>query len=136
MSLIRGHHSKCPCPVCIVPLDELHDLSKSFRLRSMQDAMAALDVYEESKARGEELLKALGLRPVKVSYITFYLAYIHQSCNTQNVLWIVAHSDPHDAISLNRLHALHLGLWKHLLNELKKILKSLGHEAESLFEEQ
>ncbi|KAG2123498.1 hypothetical protein BD769DRAFT_1628911 [Suillus cothurnatus] len=118
MSLIRGHHSKCPCPVCIVPLDELHDLLKSFRLRSMQDAMAALDVYEESKACGEELLKALGLRPVK------------------NVLWVVAHSDPHDAISLDRLHALHLGLWKHLLNELKKILKSLGREAESLFEEQ
>ncbi|KAG1876628.1 hypothetical protein DFJ58DRAFT_712860 [Suillus subalutaceus] len=118
MSLIHGHHSKCPCPVCIVPLDELHDLSKSFRLRSMQDAMTALDVYEESKARGEELLKALGLRAVK------------------NVLWIVAHSDPHDAISLDRLHALHLGLWKHLLNELKKILKSLGREAESLFEEE
>ncbi|KAG2117676.1 hypothetical protein BD769DRAFT_1629737 [Suillus cothurnatus] len=118
MSLIHGHHSKCPCPVCIVPLDELHDLSKSFRLRSMQDAMAALDVYEESKACSEELLKALGLCPVK------------------NVLWIVAHSDPHDAISLDCLHALHLGLWKHLLNELKKILKSLGCEAESLFEEQ
>ncbi|KAG2140624.1 hypothetical protein DEU56DRAFT_734807, partial [Suillus clintonianus] len=118
MSLIRGHHSKCLCPVCIIPLDELHDLSKSFRLRSMQDAIAALNVYEESKARGEELLKVLGLRPIK------------------NVLWSVSHSDPHDAISLDRLHALHLGIWKHLLNELKKILKFLGREAESLFEEE
>ncbi|KAG0695762.1 hypothetical protein DFH29DRAFT_984879 [Suillus ampliporus] len=117
MSLIRGHHSKCPCPVCIVPLNKLHDLSKSFQLRSMQDTMVALNVYEESKARSEELLKALGLRPVK------------------NVLWGVAHSDPHDAISLDRLHALHLGIWKHLLNELKKILKFLGCEAESSFEE-
>ncbi|KAG1739543.1 hypothetical protein EDB19DRAFT_1928076 [Suillus lakei] len=107
MSLIRGHHSKCPCPVCIVPIDELHDLSKSFRLRSMQDAIAALDVYEKSKTRGEELM----------SY------------------GIVAHSDPHDAISLDRLHALHLGIWKHLFNELKKILKYLGREAESSFEE-
>ncbi|KAG1868959.1 hypothetical protein DFJ58DRAFT_714136 [Suillus subalutaceus] len=95
MSLICGHHSKCPCP----------------------DAITALDVYEKSKTRGEELLKALGLCPIK------------------NVLWIVAHSDPHDAISLNCLHALHLGIWKHLFNELKKILKYLGHEAESLFEE-
>ncbi|KAG2123632.1 hypothetical protein BD769DRAFT_1741799 [Suillus cothurnatus] len=68
----------------------------------MQDVMAALDVYEESKAHSEELLKVLGLHPVK------------------NVLWIVAHSDPHDAISLNHLH----------------ILKSLGHKAESLFEKQ
>ncbi|KAG1802204.1 uncharacterized protein HD556DRAFT_1196826, partial [Suillus plorans] len=57
MSLICGHHSKCPCLVCIVLLDELHDLSKSFWLRSMQDVMAALDAYEENKACGEEFLE-------------------------------------------------------------------------------
>lgn len=101
----------------------------------MQDAITALDVYEKSKTCGEVLLKALGLHPVKVSHITLYFIYIHHSGNTQNILWIVAHSDPHDAISLDRLHALHLGIWKHLFNELKKILKYLGHEAESLFEE-
>ncbi|KAG1771113.1 hypothetical protein EV702DRAFT_1181527 [Suillus placidus] len=111
MSLIRGHHSKCPCPVCLVPLEELSELSKTSAFRSVEEAIAALNVYKVSKARGEELLKALGLRA--------------------NVFWLIAHSDPHQAISFDRLHALHLGMWKHLLEELKKILKALGRDAES-----
>ncbi|KIK79337.1 hypothetical protein PAXRUDRAFT_16380 [Paxillus rubicundulus Ve08.2h10] len=49
-----------------------------------------------------------------------------------NVFWIVLFSDPHKALSFNRLHALHLGLWgKHVLGELKKILAFLGQEAEA-----
>jgi hypothetical protein len=44
------------------------------------------------------------------------------------------YSDPHDALSFDRLHSLHGGLWKHLLAELKKILASLGREAEAAFE--
>jgi hypothetical protein len=43
----------------------------------MQDVIAALDVYEKSKTCGEELLKALGLRPIKVSHITFCFIYTH-----------------------------------------------------------
>ncbi|KAG1874443.1 hypothetical protein F4604DRAFT_1880894 [Suillus subluteus] len=87
MSLICGRGGKCPCPVCLVPLAELHDLSKTYPLRSMEEAKEALRVYGRSKAQGEEILKALGLRPVE-----------------------------------------------HLLGELKKILASLGREAEAAFE--
>ncbi|KAG1874046.1 hypothetical protein C8R48DRAFT_669675 [Suillus tomentosus] len=36
--------------------------------------------------------------------------------------------------NFDRLHALHAGLWKHLLGQLKKILASLGHGAEAAFE--
>ncbi|KAG1837031.1 hypothetical protein DFJ58DRAFT_718946 [Suillus subalutaceus] len=118
MSLIRGHHSKCPCPVCLVPLEELSELSKTFAFRSVEEAIAALNVYKVSKARGEELLKALGLRAVT------------------NVFWLISHSDPHQAISFDRLHALHLGMWRHLLEELKKILKALGRDEESKVEKQ
>ncbi|KAG1874106.1 hypothetical protein C8R48DRAFT_745988 [Suillus tomentosus] len=82
MSLIRGHHSKCPCP--------------TFAFRTVEEAIAALNVYKVSKAQGEELLKALGL-----------------------------------SISFDRLHAIHLGMWRHLLEELKKILKALGRDEES-----
>ncbi|KAG2750980.1 hypothetical protein P692DRAFT_201710246, partial [Suillus brevipes Sb2] len=53
-----------------------------------------------------------------------------------NVFWLIAYSDPHQAISFDRLHALHIGIWKHLLEELKKILKSLGHSAEAKLENQ
>ncbi|KAG2366025.1 hypothetical protein BDR07DRAFT_1449538 [Suillus spraguei] len=116
MSLIRGCSGKCPCPVCLVPLAELHDLLKTYPLRSMEEAKEALRVYECSKAQGEELLKALGLRPV------------------ENIFWIIWFLDPHDVLSFDRLHSLHGGVWKHLLGELKKILASLGREAEAAFE--
>ncbi|KAG1845088.1 hypothetical protein DFJ58DRAFT_717530 [Suillus subalutaceus] len=90
MSLIRGRGGKCPCPVCLVPLEELHNLSKTHALRSIGEAMEALRVYKCSKAQ-EYLLDHMYL-------------------------------DPHDALSFDRLHSLHGGLWKHLLGELKKIL--------------
>ncbi|KAG2151677.1 uncharacterized protein EDB93DRAFT_1240030 [Suillus bovinus] len=118
MSLICGHHSKCPCPVCLVPLEELSELSKTFAFRTVEEAIAALNVYKVSKTRGEELLKALGLRAVT------------------NVFWLIAHSDPHQAISFDHLHALHLSMWRHLLEELKKILKALGCDEESKVEKQ
>ncbi|KAG1811595.1 hypothetical protein EV424DRAFT_1327573 [Suillus variegatus] len=116
MSLIRGRGGKCPCPVCLVPLAELHDLSKSYPIRTVEEAQEALRVHKLSKAQGEQVLKALGLRPVA------------------NVFWLVLRSSPHDALSLDRLHSLHAGLWKHLLGELKIILASLGRDAQEAFE--
>ncbi|KAG1882566.1 hypothetical protein F4604DRAFT_1879304 [Suillus subluteus] len=117
MSLIRGCGGKCPCPVCLVPLAELHDLSKTYPIRTVEEGQEALRVYNGvSKAQGELILKALGLRPVA------------------NVFWLVLRSSPHDALSLDRLHLLHTGLWKHLLEELKKILASLGRDAQEAFE--
>ncbi|KAG2132824.1 uncharacterized protein EDB93DRAFT_1242892 [Suillus bovinus] len=65
MSLIRGVQCKCPCPVCLVPLNELSDLSKTFAIRTAKDAQDALAVYKRSKTQGEELLKSLGLRAVE-----------------------------------------------------------------------
>jgi hypothetical protein len=72
MSPIRGQNCKYPCPVCIMPLEKLHDLSKTFVLRSMQDAIDALNTYKISKGQGEALLKVLGLRAVVVSYSLSY----------------------------------------------------------------
>ncbi|KAG2037875.1 hypothetical protein BDR03DRAFT_933870 [Suillus americanus] len=96
MSLIHGHGGKCPCLVCLVPLAELHDLSKTYPLRSMEEAKEALRVYGRSKAQGEELLKALGLWPV------------------ENIFWIMWFLDPHDVLSFDRLHSLHGGPRQHL----------------------
>ncbi|KAG1742470.1 hypothetical protein EDB19DRAFT_1827677 [Suillus lakei] len=66
MSLIRGVQCKCPCPVCLIPLDELSDLSKTFATRTAKDTQDALAVYKCSKTQGEELLKSLGLCAVRV----------------------------------------------------------------------
>ncbi|KAG2029665.1 hypothetical protein BDR03DRAFT_880244 [Suillus americanus] len=119
MSLICGVQCKRPCPVCLVPLNELSDLSKTFAIRTAKDAQDALVVYRRSKTQGEELLKSLGLRAV------------------ENVLWLVKHSDPHDALSLDRLHTVHGGLGgKHLLEELKTIISNLGREEMESVEKQ
>ncbi|KAG1765483.1 hypothetical protein EV702DRAFT_981531 [Suillus placidus] len=117
MSLIRGAQCKCPCPVCLVPREELSDLSKTHAIRSAKDAQAALNVYQQSKSQGEALLKALGLRAVA------------------NVLWIVEHSDPHDAMSVDRLHTVHSGMGGyHVFGELKAILEDVGREAQAAVE--
>ncbi|KAG1847898.1 hypothetical protein F4604DRAFT_1883959 [Suillus subluteus] len=116
MSLVCGRGGKCPCPICLVPLAELHDLSKSYPIRTVEEVQEALHVYGLSKAQGEQILKALGLRPVA------------------NIFWLILHSSPHDALSLDRLHSLHAGLWKHLLGELKKVLAYLGRDAQEAFE--
>ncbi|KAG0696432.1 hypothetical protein DFH29DRAFT_984614 [Suillus ampliporus] len=119
MSLIRGLQCKCPCPVCLVPLNELHDLSKTFPIRSVKDAQAALDIYRCNRTQGEEVLKGLGLRPVA------------------NILWLIENSDPHEALSLDDLHTVHGGTGGvHLLGELKTILADLGREAQDNFETQ
>ena len=69
MSLIHGHLGKCPCPMCLVPLDELHDLTKSFTPQLQAQAEDALKIWADSQAKGEELLKQLGLQPVEVHNI-------------------------------------------------------------------
>ncbi|KAG1718469.1 hypothetical protein EDB19DRAFT_1837996 [Suillus lakei] len=102
MSLIRGVQCKCLCPVCLVPCEELSNLSKTFTIRC-------------SKTQGKELLKVLGLCAVAISH---------------NVLWLIEHSDPHDAMSVDRLHTVHGGMGgKYLWGELKTILGDVGREA-------
>ncbi|KAF7337221.1 hypothetical protein MSAN_02274500 [Mycena sanguinolenta] len=110
MTLIRGLGGNHPCPVCLVHRDEQSDLTLVSPLRTAQQSQAAVKL-----ARGllsepaEELLKNLGLRKV------------------DNVFWKVAYSDPHQAISFDRLHSHHSGLWgDHLFGQLKLQLTSLG----------
>ncbi|KAI5989534.1 hypothetical protein EDD15DRAFT_2171237 [Pisolithus albus] len=118
MSLIRGCTGKCPCPVGLVPKEELHDLAKTYPLRSMDQAQDALSTYNYSRVAGEEQLKALGLRPI------------------ENVFWRIKNSDPHTALSFDRLHASHDGVGgRYTLQDIKKILSVLGREAEGKVED-
>ncbi|KAF8548228.1 hypothetical protein OG21DRAFT_1479277 [Imleria badia] len=118
MTLIHGTKGKCPCPVCLVPLKELCDLSKTFPMQTISQAIEGYEAYLKKKSQGEEILKQLGLWPV------------------ENVFWKVLNSEPEEAASFDRLHYLHSGLWgKHMLEELKIILKMLGWDASTKVEE-
>jgi len=70
MALIRGLGSHAPCPICLVPGDELANLSDDFELRSTSSME---EVYKASKdmsaAESETAFKALGLRDIEVLYI-------------------------------------------------------------------
>ncbi|KAG1804751.1 uncharacterized protein HD556DRAFT_1532868 [Suillus plorans] len=83
MSLTRGVMSLWPCPICLIPRDELWDTSQRYPRRitntSREIVLAARekDTYEEL----EELLKRYGLRDVT------------------NSLWAIQYSDVHRALS-------------------------------------
>ena len=76
MCLLRGTKGKCPCPVCLAPLEELSELSKTFNIRTVAQAKHALAVYQQRKSEGEAILKALGLRPVPVSFNSTGLTFV------------------------------------------------------------
>jgi hypothetical protein len=68
MTLIRGVQGLYPCPVCLVPWDQLSDLSVRHVLRTAEQTQGILREADAAQTRGaaEELLKDYGLRDVKV----------------------------------------------------------------------
>ena len=66
-------------------------------------------------------------------YIEYYLHQPSIDCIIfvwQNVFWKFLHSDPYQALSFDRLHASHLGLFKsHIWKALKKELEAAGRLA-------
>lgn len=68
MASIRGINSLFPCPVCLVPGDQLSSVTQNFELRTSQ-AMQELynSVKDKSAKERNEALKAKGLRNVEVS---------------------------------------------------------------------
>ncbi|KAF8207999.1 hypothetical protein K438DRAFT_2071545 [Mycena galopus ATCC 62051] len=120
MTLIRGLGGNHPCPVCLVRKDEQSDLSIISDLRTAQDSKQAVEQARGLTIEaGENLLKDLGLRKV------------------DNVFWKVAYSDPHHAISFDRLHSHHSGLWgDHLFTQIKLQLTSLGPRESAKLDQQ
>ncbi|KAI6138247.1 hypothetical protein BKA82DRAFT_28232 [Pisolithus tinctorius] len=119
MTLIQGTKCKFPCPFCLVPLEELWDLSKTYEMHTTKQHQEALVLYEQKKSAGEKKLKSLGLRPIK------------------NIFWLVEHSEPEQAASFEPLHSLHGSLGgKHMHEELKIVVNELGRDFETCLEEQ
>jgi hypothetical protein len=69
MALIRGLHSQCPCPVCVVTKDGLGDHRHSHPLRDKDETIAHYELWlEKSCAVREKILKEQSLRPVEVRF--------------------------------------------------------------------
>ncbi|KAG2031965.1 hypothetical protein BDR03DRAFT_936177 [Suillus americanus] len=88
MSLIHGTKCKFPCPVCLVPREELGNVLTSYPLRMSASMQATLReaqnfIQQEDK---EKVLMSRGLRDVGNAFLD------------------VAHTDVHSAVSFDHLH--------------------------------
>ncbi|KIK46880.1 hypothetical protein CY34DRAFT_21734 [Suillus luteus UH-Slu-Lm8-n1] len=114
MALIRGLMGKFPCPICLVPRDELYKTSNIYPLRTSAGAKALRVQARESttlEAR-EQILSSESLRDVDNSFDT------------------MENTDVHRALSNDKLHFNDGGLFSdHLWAELQKWIKSSGRQA-------
>ena len=67
MVLIRGLNSHCPCPICMVPSNQLRDHTRTHPLRTSTTAMLRFDLYKRSRRDGDDLMRQESWRPVEVS---------------------------------------------------------------------
>ncbi|KAL0059303.1 hypothetical protein AAF712_013951 [Marasmius tenuissimus] len=114
--LIRGVKGNYPCPRCMVHKEELADLSRTWKERSVKDTADILNevIDLEFKNDQEALLKEHSLRFGK------------------NVFMELANSDPFRAVSFDDLHFEDSGLWgAPLFSVLKEHFKCLGRKAEA-----
>ncbi|KAK0483052.1 hypothetical protein EDD18DRAFT_1112326 [Armillaria luteobubalina] len=104
MTLICGVHSSHPCPVCLAPDKKLMDITEVYPLRTTENMQK---LYDQAQEKGDSILQSSGLRDV------------------ENVFWSIEQSDLYRAVSWDRLHAYHLGLFKHLLLHLLEHVENI-----------
>ncbi|KAL1672401.1 hypothetical protein EV122DRAFT_224743, partial [Schizophyllum commune] len=122
MALIRGVRGNFPCPQCLVPQDQLADLSKKHRPRevvhminTLNRALRGTGGEKPNAEQCEEILSAVSLRPVV------------------NAFWKIPHSGPYSTFCFDTLHFIWTGLAEHLSDQLKLHVKQApGRTARNL----
>ncbi|KAG1748380.1 uncharacterized protein EDB91DRAFT_1235712 [Suillus paluster] len=104
MALIRGLMGKFPCPICLMPREELSKTYNVYRLCTSIDAKA------------EQILSSESLRDVDNSFDT------------------IDHTDVHRTLSFDKLHFNDEGMFDHLWMELQKWIASSGRQAAVLID--
>jgi hypothetical protein len=129
MALIRGTTSKRPCPICFVGAEELSDITGTWTLRTAahtQEILQQVRGIQGVKGR-EKLLVEHGIRDVDVSSLFFSCVHALIATPYQNVFWDLHNSDPHRALSFDRLHSNNSGLFgHHLWDQFKALITGFG----------
>ncbi|KAI0814934.1 hypothetical protein BC629DRAFT_1279974, partial [Irpex lacteus] len=116
LALTRGLHGLAPCPICLIPEGELSNLSATYAEREEGHAQALVEKVE-GKGIKDKKLKHFGLRAVKNSF------------------WDVMRTNIYKALSFDRLHAYHLGIFLHVLKIMKLIVEKLSRKAQTLIDD-
>ena len=70
MAQIQGGRGKRPCPICLVPKENLSDVSTTWPLRTVKHTKQIIDQANTLNTKeGEKLLSAFGIRNVDMSII-------------------------------------------------------------------
>jgi len=140
MALIRGTTSKRPCPICLVNADDLTKITNTWMLRTAEHTRSLIQQARsiQSPVEREKLLSVNGIRNVDVSVPEFNL---HACRNVtpwiQNVFWHLPNSDPHRALSFDRLHSNNSGLFgHHLWEKFRALIKGCGRKQASQIDTQ
>ncbi|KDR65883.1 hypothetical protein GALMADRAFT_81379 [Galerina marginata CBS 339.88] len=116
MALVRGVKANYPCPICLVHKGELSNLSQTFELRTAAEMQVIWSAAQQMNAtQRDEYLRGYGLRDV------------------ENTFWKLKYTDVHAALSWDRLHAYHSGIYRfHILQQLRDyVLESLDNKREA-----
>ncbi|KAI5987075.1 hypothetical protein EDD15DRAFT_2372818 [Pisolithus albus] len=113
MALVRGVKSNFPCPVCLIPRDDISKFPAQCELRTSAGVIKVLQEArsQETTEKREQILMQQGLRDV------------------DNAFFVVANTDVYRALSWDRLHANFAGKFgDHLWPELLRILDKGGRQ--------
>ncbi|KAG2008934.1 hypothetical protein CC2G_014312 [Coprinopsis cinerea AmutBmut pab1-1] len=126
-SIRRGH---CPCPRCLTPLKNFHDMGtvedKSFRQNNPRrfDEKAYVGIVEARKAIYEKGVSAYGDKMHRD-----IMGEFNGLAPTKNAFISKLHRSGFDigsALVVDLLHEFEIGVWKQLFNHLIRLLDSLG----------
>lgn len=130
MVLNRGPWGLYPCCVCEVPKDEQDNLSITHPSRNMEAIKAIVLHPTMLKTAKDALLKAMGLRYVKVCHSVSYVNLQKAKLRSQNVFWEIPRLNPYRAVSGDPMHANDIGLYgNHIWPEVQSAVDDLGRDA-------
>ncbi|KAJ3522988.1 hypothetical protein NM688_g8795 [Phlebia brevispora] len=119
MALVRGLKSLFPCVICDAPAGRLWDVTEPWSIRDPEKVKAIIQDPMLNITQKNEMTKHYGIRP------------------TENLFWKFFNCNPYEALSFDRLHAFHGGLFgKHFLPMLQDLLAEISREAQGKVDDQ
>jgi len=67
MALIRGVQGLYPCPICLIPSQDLANINITAPLRDMEETQHLVAESVEANLKGQ------GLRPVEVKFVSLFM---------------------------------------------------------------